>query len=131
MMAVALRSFFIRRATPSRTAFAMLVRRAFVPSKRISSVVVRGLGRGGAGGAGATGAGAGGGGASTTGSGAGTTTGGGGAGGHAAYVTPRTPPKGLGLTPFETSIVKLAPKAPERAQPEWPNQMRAPPFSWA
>src|SRR5215472_5891347 len=84
--AVAFRSFFMRRATPSRTALAMLVRRALLPSKKISSVVVFGPGRGGGGGAWAVTAGAGAGaGCSTTGSAAaGITTGGGGGGGQAA-----------------------------------------------
>ena len=47
MTAVAFRSFFIRSAIPSRTALAMLVRRALLASKKISSRVDRGVGAGG------------------------------------------------------------------------------------
>src|SRR5215472_8347494 len=56
MTAVEFRSFFMRRATPSRMALAMLVRRALPASNEISSRVVLGVGGGGAvgGGAGAT-----------------------------------------------------------------------------
>src|SRR6266496_6046716 len=90
MTAVELRSFFILRATPSRIALAMLVRRALPASKRISSVVARGAGAGG-GGAGASGTTS-----STWGAGGGTMTRGGGGGGQGAYVMPINPAAGAG-----------------------------------
>src|SRR5215470_4095514 len=122
MTAVAFRSFFIRRAIPSRTALAMLVKRALPASKKISSLVVRGVGGGGAvvvvvvvvsccTFSSTTGAG---------GAGAGITTGGGGSGGQAAYVTPINPPTGEGENPCRKSWSTLALKAPETARPVCP-----------
>src|SRR6266536_2152280 len=120
MTAVELRSFFILRATPSRIALAILVKRALPASKRISPAVAPGAGAGG-GGAGASGTTS-----STWGAGGGTMTRGGGGGGQGAYVMPITPAAGAGPHPTSAISSKFRFTAAEIATPECPSQKRPP-----